>query len=481
VHREDLHAVILAGGSGTRFWPLSRDMLPKQLLRVFGDRTMLEMTVQRVEDLVERDRIWVVTTREQQNEVRRELTACGRQQVRILAEPAGRNTAAAIGLAAARIAKDAPRAAMVVLPADHYIEEEGLFVELLRIGRRVAEAGWLVTLGIRPSRPETGYGYMARGAKIEDLTLSHGQEIYEVDRFTEKPDPDTAEKYWRSGIHYWNSGVFVWRVEHFMEEMERFLPLHHRSLVEIGQIGYGADAGAIAERYQRLDSVSVDYGIMEKAERVAMIPADVGWSDVGSWAALRELLAADRDGNVVVGDVVALDSRDSLVYAQDRLVSLLGLEKTVVVDTPDALLVCPENRSQDVRKVVEELRRRGREETRAHRMVQKPWGAYKVLDRQEGYQLKWLDVLPGQRLSLQSHRHRAEHWIVVRGTATVFLDGRSQQVGPNEHVYIPQGSRHRVENRGTEKVRMIEVQTGGYLGEDDIERHEDDYGRIEGP
>ena len=474
-----LHAVILTGGSGTRFWPLSRERMPKQLLYILGDRSMLIMTVERAATLVPEERIWAVTTRFQAGEIKRELYSHALEKVRLLEEPAGRNTAAAIGLAAVQILREDPKGVMAVLPADHYIEQNDRFLELLRAGQRVAENEWLVTLGINPTRPETGYGYIRQGKPIDILNLGNPElRAFEVAGFTEKPDQETAETYLRTGEFFWNSGIFLWRADLFMEEMQSYLPEHYKGLMEIGSLGEPASNPArISEIYEDLTAISVDYGIMERSDRVAMLSAEVGWSDVGSWAALREIMGKDVHGNVVKGDVLAVDSHNCLLYGQDRLVTALGVDGLVVVDTPDALLVCPEGASQNVRKIVEQLTGEGRDEALIHREVLKPWGAYKVLDRGDAYQLKWLDVLPGERLSLQSHQHRAEHWVVVAGAATVTVDDQVVAVGCGEHIHIPIGSLHRIENRGGETLRIIEIQTGDYLGEDDIVRYEDDYGR----
>ncbi|MCJ7685333.1 MAG: mannose-1-phosphate guanylyltransferase, partial [Desulfobacteraceae bacterium] len=337
-----LHAVILAGGSGTRFWPLSREKMPKQLLHILGDRSMLAMTLDRACALVPEERIWIVTTRSQASEIKRELHILHLEKLQVIEEPAGRNTAAAIGLAAVRIHQNDPKGVLAVLPADHHIEKKDRFLELLHAGKRVAETGWLVTLGIIPTRPETGYGYIKKGSRIDSLDLSNLEfDVFKVSRFTEKPDQETAEKYLRSGDFFWNSGIFLWRADQFMDEMKRSLPEHHRGLMEIGSLGdLSSNTDRVEEIYERLTAISVDYGVMEHSDKVAMIPANVGWSDVGSWAALREINEKDLNGNVVKGNVLAVDSRNSLLYGQDRLVAALGLEGLVVVDTPDAVLVC---------------------------------------------------------------------------------------------------------------------------------------------
>ena len=479
---DNLHAVILAGGSGQRFWPLSRELMPKQLLRIVGDRTMLALTLDRSLTLVPEARVWVVTTRDQAGAVRQELAALGLSGVRVVEEPSARNTAPAIGLAAHHVLREDPEGILCVFPADHHIEQTDRFTRLIRAGGDLAAAGWLVTLGIPPQRPETGYGYIQRG---EPLAAETGRadldvEAFRVRRFQEKPDRATAEAYLRAGDHDWNGGIFVWRAARFLEETERHLPEHHRILGEIGRrLGedIASDADRIKELYDALGPISVDYGILEKADRVAVLPAEMGWSDVGSWATLRELLPRDPDGNVLQGDVLALETRDSLVLSEERLVATLGLEGVVVVDTADAVLICSEDRGQEVRRISDALRTGGREEAMRHRHVRKPWGSYKVLDRAERYQVKWLEVLSGQRTSVQSHERRAEHWTVVAGTATVTLGEDKRELGTGEHVHVPAGVRHRLENRSAEPLRIVEVQTGDYLGEDDIVRYEDDYGR----
>jgi mannose-1-phosphate guanylyltransferase / mannose-6-phosphate isomerase len=477
----DLHAVILAGGSGTRFWPLSRERLPKQLLPIVGDRSMLALTLDRALLLVPEQRVWVVTTRPQAEEIRRELTGLGRPGVRVIVEPAARNTAAAIGLAAVCVLRECAGATLAVFPADHHIARQDRFVEAIRQASKLAAAGWLVTLGIRPSRPETGYGYIRRSSPLASEERGGATaECYRVALFTEKPDPDTARTYLESGQYSWNSGIFVWRADRYLEEVRRYLPGLHPGLREIGALlgQAGMNDSRVEEVYLGLESVSVDYGILERSKQVAVVPVEMGWNDVGSWAALRDILDGDGNGNILQGDVLALSTSNCLVRSEDRLVATLGVDGLVIVDTPDALLVCREASSQDVKKIPERLRQAGREEAILPRRVLKPWGAYRVLTRGEGFQVKEIDVEPGHRLSLQSHRQRAEHWIVATGTATVTVDGRVEDLPCGGHIHIPTGSRHRVENRGTELLRLMEVQTGEYLGEDDIVRYEDDYGRM---
>jgi mannose-1-phosphate guanylyltransferase/mannose-6-phosphate isomerase len=456
--------------------------MPKQLLSIVADRSMLALTLERTKPLVPEDHIWVVTTRSQAGEIQRELQSLGLSQATVLEEPAGKNTAAAIGLAAVHVLEADPQAILAVFPADHHVQELERFQDTILRAGQVASRGWLVTLGIRPTRPETGYGYIQKGAELEDEQgRESGADAFRVVRFTEKPDREKAEAYVRAGDHFWNSGIFIWRADRFLQEMERHLPGHHQGLQEIARLleQGAANMDRITEIYNGLESISVDYGIMEHGDRVAVIPAEMGWSDVGSWETVRELLEKDQNGNVLQGDVLALDTRDCLVRSEDRLVATLGVEGLVVVDTTDALLVCDEKRSQDVRKIAGRLIDDDRNESKIHHKVDKPWGAYKVLDLGDTYQVKWLDVKPGARLSYQSHERRAEHWAVVKGTATVTLDDEVIEVRCGEHIHIPVKAKHRLENRGEELLRVVEVQSGDYLGEDDIVRFEDDYGRIE--
>ncbi|MGQ9653865.1 MAG: mannose-1-phosphate guanylyltransferase/mannose-6-phosphate isomerase [Thermodesulfobacteriota bacterium] len=474
-----LHVVILAGGSGTRFWPLSREQMPKQFLRILGDRSMLAMTLERALALVPEERVWAVTTRAQAREVRRELEAAGASRVRVLEEPAGRNTAAAIGLAALAILDDDPRGVMAIFPADHHIREVGAFTRLVERARLVADEGWLVTLGIKPSRPETGYGYILKGGPLSlESGGGNGLEAFKVVCFVEKPDKEAAERYLLSGEHLWNSGVFVWGAGSYLEELGIHLPRHRQGLEEVRRLGRDpvtADRASVV--YEAMEAISVDYGVLERSQKVAVLPADIGWSDVGSWTALMEIHPKDANGNLLCGDVLALDTHESLVRSEGRLVATLGVRDLVVVETDDAVLVCRTDRSQEVRRIADGLRREAREEALRRRHLNKPWGAYKVLDSGDGYKVKWLDVLPGKRLSLQRHQHRTEDWVVASGTALVTVDGQILEVRQGGHIRIPVGSAHRVENRGPGMLRLIEIQTGGCLREDDVVRLQDDYGR----
>jgi mannose-1-phosphate guanylyltransferase/mannose-6-phosphate isomerase len=477
--KKSLYVVILAGGSGTRFWPLSREKMPKQFLPILSDRSMLALTIDRALALVPEERIWIVTIRSQKDEIERELFSSGfEKKIKVLEEPVGKNTAAAIGLAAAEIAREDPQGILVVLPSDHYIGEQSKFINLLNLGVEAASLGWLVTLGIQPRHPETGYGYIQKGSPLDmrravnSPGISNGPEIFRVARFTEKPDRRTAEAYFTSGQYLWNGGIFVWKAGDFLSEMKQYLPDHYGKLLAIGD-----DPRRLDALYQQLESISVDYGILERSGRIAVIPADMGWSDVGSWAALYEIVRKDGSGNALSGDVISLDVTNTLIRAEDHLVAAIGLDDLVIVETGDAVLVCRKDRSQEVRVIAQKLLSHNRKEAIQRPQVMKPWGAYRVLDAGSGYQVKWLDINPGRRLSLQSHQFRAEHWTVVSGTATITVDDRVADMPAGTDIWIPTESRHRVHNRTSATVRIIEVQTGSYLGEDDIVRYEDDYGR----
>lgn len=470
-----LYITILAGGSGTRFWPLSREEFPKQFMPVFGNCSMFSMTVERSLELVAPDKIRVVTIASQMPQVLTARTELGIEQAGILEEPVGRNTAPAIGLAAFDIAAENPEAVIAVFPSDHYIRDKKLFAGIVRQACVAAGQGWIVTLGIRPTRPETGYGYIRRG---EPLAMQGVGEICTAAQFAEKPSLEKAREYAGSGDYYWNSGIFVFSAAHMLGNIRKFLPAHYQALEKIKALGDTRQNKArYEELYSSMEKISIDYGVMERADKVAVIPTDMGWSDVGSWKALYEILEKDSGGNVIHGDAQVHGTRNSLVWSSGKLVTALGCEDAAVVETADAVLVCPLERSQDVRSVAEGLIKQGRAEAVAPRKVDKPWGSYMLLDSAEGYQVKWVDILPGRRLSLQSHECRSEHWTVVAGTATVVRGEEVMEIPAGADVHIPRRVKHRVENKGQETLRIIEVQTGTYLGEDDIIRYEDDYGR----
>ena len=461
--------VILSGGSGTRLWPLSRDAFPKQFLALVGHDSMLQATWHRVAPLTSGGPI-VVAGEAHRFMVAEQLREAGCAEAKILLEPVARNTAPAIAAAALEATRDGADPLLLVLPSDHVIADARAFRAAVRAASAAAEAGSLVTFGIVPTGPETGYGYIKAAA---------GEGVRAVERFVEKPDAATAAAYVASGDYAWNSGMFLFRASAYLAELERHQP---------AMLAACREALARARRdvdFVRLDATtfaaspsdSIDYAVMEKTAHAAVLAIDVGWNDVGSWAALWQVAEQDGDGNAHHGDVLARDCRDTLAWGDGRLLALLGLRDVVVVDTADAVLVAHKDHVQDVKAIVAELKRRGRGETSLHRKVYRPWGHYDSVDVGDRFQVKRITVKPGAALSLQMHHHRAEHWIVVSGTARVTRGDEVILLGENQSTYIPLGVKHRLGNPGVVPLELVEVQSGSYLGEDDIVRFEDVYGR----
>lgn len=476
-----LYAVILAGGSGTRFWPLSRHHFPKQLLRIMGSDTLIQQTMRRVLTCTPAGRVVISTNSTQVDSIRIQLGEW-KDELKdgFIIEPEGRNTAPAIALVATELLRRDPDAIMLVLPADHVVKGEAQFAQAVALGAQLAEQDYLVTFGIKPTCPETGFGYIQPNPKAR-LGKRGALSGYLVKRFVEKPNAEKAVKYLKSGNFYWNSGMFIWKAATILEEIDRHQPALGRGMIAVARYGAMAATGPeherLAKAYRKLDPVSIDNGVMEKSSRAAMIPVSFGWSDVGSWSSLEEVAPRDKAGNVVSGNVVDLDSRDSVIYADRRVVATIGLDKMVVVDTPDATLICPKSRAQDVKKVVEVLKRKGAPEHLEHLTVYRPWGSYTILEEGPGYKVKRVTVNPGGRLSLQMHNQRSEHWVVIAGTARVTCGDHMFDLYVGQSTGIPKETRHRLENRSHEPLHIIEVQNGPYLGEDDIVRFQDDYGR----
>jgi mannose-1-phosphate guanylyltransferase/mannose-6-phosphate isomerase len=468
--------VILSGGAGTRLWPLSRELYPKQLLALTGTHTLLQQTLLRLEGRAASAPVIVC------NEAHRFLVAEQLRALQIapratLLEPCGRNTAPAIALAAHAALKGGPGGAdaadpvLLVLPADHLIRDTPAFQQAVRAALSAAQAGRLVTFGVVASRAETGYGYIQRGA-------AQGA-AFRIARFVEKPNRERAQEFLKSGDYYWNSGMFMFRARRYLEELERLAP-------EMARICAAAFRGATADLdFTRIDAAtfqacpadSIDYAVMEKTADAVVVPLKAGWSDLGSFAALYEASDADAHGNVVHGDVLSEDTHGSYLYCESRLVAAVGLKDHVVIETKDALLVAPKDRVQDVKKLVQRLKELGRSEYSLHREVFRPWGSYDSIENGPRFQVKRLKVKPGATLSLQLHHHRAEHWVVVAGTARVTRGEEVFLLEENQSTYIPVGMKHRIENPGPMPLEIIEIQSGSYLGEDDIVRFEDRYGR----
>jgi len=478
-----LHAVILAGGGGTRLWPLSRTHSPKQFLSLLGDRTLLQQTALRLAAIVPSERLWIVTAKEQELLVKTQLSALpnlSEPPPKVLTEPVGRNTAAAIGLAALHLQRVDSRALMAVFPADHWVTQPEAFTALMLKAAAVAEHDVLVTVGVVPDRAETGYGYIRRGEVLPfALTSHHTNEIYRVERFVEKPDRQTAEAYVASGRYYWNAGIFFWRASTILEELALYLPTLYAALLQIAARLDNSAEETLATIYPRLESISIDSGVLEKSTHAVVLPADIGWSDLGDWTAIYRQSPRNEHGNMLSPNVLDVGSKNSFVFGNDpqRTIATIGLENMMVVDVEDALLICSKDRVQEVRTVVHELRTRGAEVVHAPRTVQRPWGTYTVLQEGDQYKVKRVVVQPGASLSLQLHRHRSEHWVVVRGEAHIINGEQEALLQASQSTYIPAGTRHRLANPGAELLEIIEVQTGPYLGEDDIVRFADLYGR----
>jgi mannose-1-phosphate guanylyltransferase / mannose-6-phosphate isomerase len=469
--------VILAGGSGTRLWPVSRDTMPKQLVRLVGEQSLLEQTVRRLLARAAPERIITVGAKAQDFLVQRELTRIAPELGRHrLLEPLGRNTAAAIALAALYARERmAPEALLWVCPSDHLMREPDALHAAIDAARPAAEAGELLTFGITPTRPETGYGYIRAAGPLPDA-----RGVLRVARFVEKPELAVAEAMLAEGGYFWNSGIFLFRADRILAELAAHAPAI-RDAVEHAFAGLAETPGGGWEvpegRYAAVPAEPIDKAVMERAERIAVVPCDPGWSDLGSWQALWEQLPKDPAGNAAQGDVVLNETENCLIHAEGRLVACSGVRDLAVVETEDAILIADRARTDAGRHLVAMLKAAGRPEALTHGEEQRPWGSFKVLHEAPGCKVKEIVVAPGGRLSLQSHRHRAEHWVVVAGTARVTVDDRVLDLEPNQSVQIPLGARHRMENPGEVPTHLIEVQCGSYLGEDDIIRYEDVYGR----
>jgi len=495
--------VILSGGSGTRLWPLSRELYPKQLLPLVDEKTMLQNTVMRLDGIADLGPPLIVCNESHRFMVAEQLRLINIRPSAVVLEPVGRNTAPAVAIAALQAMKGGADPVLLVLPADHVIKDVAAFHNTVEEGARLANSGSLITFGIVPDKPETGYGYIKKGkqikikveikaevkakgkgqrAKGEDPLITHHASLataFKVDRFEEKPDLAKAKKFISSGEYLWNSGMFMFRASIYLDELRRFAP-------DILSACRKTLKGAVRDLdFTRLDqeafagcrSDSIDYAVMEKTESAVVIPLDAGWNDIGSWSSLWEVLEKDKDGNAVAGDVITKDVSNSFIYAGSRLVAAIGLKDHIIIETADAVLVADKDEAQKVKNIVAQLKSQKRGEALLHRRVNRPWGAYESIDSSDRFQVKRITVNPGACLSLQRHHHRAEHWIVVKGTARITKGSEMITITENESTYIPLGIKHRLENPGKIPLELIEVQSGSYLGEDDIERFDDRYGR----
>ena len=468
ISKTTLQPVLLSGGSGTRLWPLSRESHPKQFLPLAGDDTMLQATWKRVAAIADAAPI-VVAGEDHRFLVAEQLRQIDARAPAIVLEPVGRNTAPAIAAAAMQAMAGGADPLLLVLPSDHVVRDAHAFRAAVLAAVPAAVAGALVTFGIVPHAPEAGFGY---------IQAEPGDGVRKVSRFVEKPDVETAQAYLDAGGYFWNSGMFLLRASRYLEELQRFRPAIVDAVRRAfdGAVRDGDFIRLDAQAFAAGPSDSIDYAVMEATDAAMVLPVDIGWNDVGSWSALWEVSQQDADGNARHGDVIAIDSRNSYAWAR-RMVALVGVDDLVVVETDDAVLVARKDRVQQVKDLVGRLKAEQRSQAALHREVQRPWGSYDSVDVGDGFQVKRIKVKPGARLSLQAHARRAEHWIVVRGTARVTRDNDVFELFANQSTYIPIGAKHRLENPGAEMLELIEVQSGDYLGEDDIVRYEDQYGR----
>lgn len=473
----NIYPVILSGGSGTRLWPLSRSMYPKQFIRFFDGQngSFLSAALTRLKQTSGFKAPILLCNNDHRFLIREEVERADLEPLAIILEPVARNTAPAIAVAALVALKESPDAILAVMPSDHLVKNEELFAEGVKHAAEVAATGKLVLFGIKPTEPHTGYGYIKQGSALPGFD-GHA---FTVESFAEKPDQATAETYLATGSHFWNSGIFVLNAKTYLDEIERLHP-------EILQAARAAVEGAKEDLgFLRLDkngfasatNISVDYAVMEKTAAAAMLPLNVGWNDVGSWTSLWDIAPRDDKGNYIKGDAVLEDTSDCYVHSEKAIVSTIGVKDLVIVDTPDALLVADKARTQDVSKIVQRLKQSNRKEQEQHLRNYRPWGYFETLNIGPRFQVKLLHVKPGGKLSMQMHHHRSEHWIVVQGTAQVVIGDREQLVRENESVYIVATQWHRLENPGKVPVEIIEVQIGSYLGEDDILRTDDIYNR----
>lgn len=468
-----IHPVIMSGGVGSRLWPLSRSLHPKQFLPLAGEKTMIQDAAQRVAGTGFAAPV-VICNEEHRFLVAEQFREIAIAPEAIVLEPVGRNTAPAIAAAALLLSEQNSQALVLAMPADHVVADRAAFVDAIMAARTAALGGAIVTFGITPTKPETGYGYVQKGSALKDA-----QGVFKVSRFVEKPDAATAAQYLADGSYFWNSGIFLFQASRYLAELKRLQP----------EIVAACEAALRAARrdmdFLRLDekafkaspAKSVDYAVMEHTDHAAVVPVRMGWNDIGSWQSMWDSSSKDDAGNALFGDVIATGARNSYLRSDGLLVAAVGIENLVVVASKDAVLVTTHSQAQDVKRIVEELERRGSTSHLHHRRVVRPWGSYESLENGERFQVKRLIVNPGARLSLQRHRHRAEHWVVVSGTATVTCDDKTFQLRENESTFIPLGAKHRLANGEAEPLQLIEVQSGSYLGEDDIERFNDDYGR----
>ena len=462
-----MYGIILAGGSGSRLWPLSRELYPKQLLNLISDKSLLQSTFERLTNCMQKDEILSITNTKHSANVRMQLAQLT-ENPKVLSEPVSKNTAPAIALATKYIMQETGEDPVIlVVPSDHLIQDKEHFLSTVKKGEKLAEEGYIVTFGIKPNYPETGYGYINT---LKPLDIG-----FKVKEFVEKPNLETAEKYLKAGTYYWNSGIFMFKASTMLAEIEKNAP-------EISKIAQNVDFTKSSDipfvEFDKMPSISIDYAVMEKSDKIALVALESDWNDLGSWQSIYDVSKKDENNNVFIGHVIDEGSKNSFVYASSKLVTTIGLEDTVIVETEDAILACKKDRTQDVKHIYETLKKQNDDTHLIHKTVYRPWGYYTVIAQGDGFLSKIIHVNSGQKLSVQSHNHRSEHWVVLTGTAKVVLEANERILSPGHSVDIPVKAIHSLQNPYKEDLEIIEVQKGDILAEDDIIRYEDIYGRV---
>lgn len=462
-----MYGIILAGGSGSRLWPLSRELYPKQLLNLISDKSLLQSTFERLTNCMQKDEILSITNTKHSANVRMQL-AQQTEKPKVLSEPVSKNTAPAIALATKYIMQETGEDPVIlVVPSDHLIQDKEHFLSTVKKGEKLAEEGYIVTFGIKPNYPETGYGYINT---LKPLDIG-----FKVKEFVEKPNLETAEKYLKAGTYYWNSGIFMFKASTMIAEIEKNAP-------EIAKIAQNVDFTKSSDipfvEFDKMPSISIDYAVMEKSDKIALVALESDWNDLGSWQSIYDVSKKDENNNVFIGHVIDEGSKNSFVYASSKLVTTIGLEDTVIVETEDAILACKKDRTQDVKHIYETLKKQNDDTHLIHKTVYRPWGYYTVIAQGDGFLSKIIHVNSGQKLSVQSHNHRSEHWVVLTGTAKVVLEANERILSPGHSVDIPVKAIHSLQNPYKEALEIIEVQKGDIIAEDDIIRYEDIYGRV---
>lgn len=462
-----MYGIILAGGSGSRLWPLSRELYPKQLLNLISDKSLLQSTFERLTNCMQKDEILSITNTKHSANVRMQL-AQQTENPKVLSEPVSKNTAPAIALATKYIMQETGEDPVIlVVPSDHLIQDKEHFLSTVKKGEKLAEEGYIVTFGIKPNYPETGYGYINT---LKPLDIG-----FKVKEFVEKPNLETAEKYLKAGTYYWNSGIFMFKASTMIAEIEKNAP-------EIAKFAQNVDFTKSSDipfvEFDKMPSISIDYAVMEKSDKIALVALESDWNDLGSWQSIYDVSKKDENNNVFIGHVIDEGSKNSFVYASSKLVTTIGLEDTVIVETEDAILACKKDRTQDVKHIYETLKKQNDDTHLIHKTVYRPWGYYTVIAQGDGFLSKIIHVNSGQKLSVQSHNHRSEHWVVLTGTAKVVLEANERILSPGHSVDIPVKAIHSLQNPYKEALEIIEVQKGDIIAEDDIIRYEDIYGRV---